>query len=550
MVDSTIEATGGSVDTAGTMRVRSRGQAPAGPPAAPSPPLAGPSGVVRPTPSVGHRHAVAPPSTSPAARTPLVSAPAAVGSRRAARDVAVQIVGRLFNLGLGVVVTVLVARTLGQAGFGQWSTIFVIVQIAQYFTDLGLEQVTVREIVRERGAESRWIAALTGLRAIIAVPVALGCAGAILLIVNGGTASTAGLVISASLLLSAPGAVKVIFQLRVRNDLAVAVMTLNSILWTGAVIAIAASHRGMVLLAVAFVVAMVLSVSAQLVIALRFAKLRFAGARRLWPELLRVGVPVAVGGLLITGYARIDQVLVYKLAGDREAGLYAAAYRLLDQSQFLPIAVVTTLFPLIAAAHLDDPERMRRLVTRAAEYLAMGSLGALAVALALADPIVRALFGADFAPAAPALPILMGAFVGICFGYLNGQLVVVLGLQRTFVVYAGIALAVNVVLNLLLVPRYGFLAAAWVTVATEVVVLALTGRRVLRELAFRPPVGRLVRTLAAATLLAGGLWGAREAGAPLAAGLALAVVVYPALLLAAGALRVQELLSLLRRDPL
>ena len=67
--------------------------------------------------------------------------------------------------------------------------------------------------------------------------------------------------------------------------------------------------------------------------------------------------------------------------------------------------------------------------------------------------------------------MLAAAFVFISFGYLNGNLLVVLGLQRRLLRISLIALVVNVCGNLILVPLMGFMGAAWMTLATEVVVL-------------------------------------------------------------------------------
>lgn len=479
-----------------------------------------------------------------------MSAHATLAPRRALLDVAVQLGGRVLNLGLGIVVTALIARALGGEDFGRWSTIFVVVQIARYFTDAGLEQVTVQGVVRDPAREPEHLGALVALRAMIAVPVTLACAGATLVLLEGRQVTTAGLIVSATVLLAAPGSLHVAFQLRVRNDLSVVVMTLNSVLWTGAVIAIAASHGRMVPLAVAFLGVAVLTVVLEVALTLRLVPVRFRGSRALWSKLLRVGVPIAIGGLLILAYGRIDQVIVFEQSGARQAGLYAAVYRILDQVQFLPIAITTTLFPLMAASASQDRERIRRLVTLAGEYLAMASLGVLAVTLVAAAPIVRFLFGREFADAAPALPILMGAFAVICFGYLSGQLVVVYGLQRTFIRYALVALVVNVALNLLLVPRYGFLAAAWLTLGTELLVTGLAGRAVLRAMGFRPPLGRMLRTVPAAAVLALGLAGLRASGAPLAVLLVAAALAYPALLTALRVLDLRELAAVLwRRQP-
>lgn len=479
---------------------------------------------------------------------PVTGSAATVGGGRATRDIAAQVLGRLFNLALGIVVTALIARTLGERGFGQWSTLFVVVQLAGYLTDLGLDSVAVQGAVKDPKREARWVGALVSLRFLLVVPVLAATLVVVLLLASSDQMLMAGIALSAGLLNSVPGALRVVFQLRVRNDIPIGVMTVNSVLWGAAVIVLAVQHGSMTAFAVCFLVVGTITALLQAGLSLREVAVRFAGARRLWPELVRVGVPVALGGLLITAYGRIDQIIVFELAGAREAGLYGAVYRVLDQAQFLPISLTTTLLPILSAVYVSDPQRVPRVLQTAADYLTMGSLGALAFALAAAGPTVRFLFGAGFADAAPALPILMGAFVLISFGYLAGMIVLILRLQRAFVGFAAAGLLVNVVLNLLLVPGYGFLAAAWITLVTELVVLTLTFGLILRHLAYRPSLGRLLRTGIAAAVLAGILLALRAAGTPLGGLAAAAAVVYPLLLLALGTLRITELTTMLRKD--
>jgi O-antigen/teichoic acid export membrane protein len=248
-------------------------------------------------------------------------------------------------------------------------------------------------------------------------------------------------------------------------------------------------------------------------------------------------------------YARIDQVIVFELAGDRAAGLYGAVYRVLDRAQLVPDAFMITLFPIIAAAHGVDSARVRRLFGLALDYLAVVSLPLLAFTIVAARPLVRLLFGQSFIAAAPALPVLMGAFVLISVGYLLGNMIIVLGLQRRFIAYAVAALAFNVAANLALVPDYGFQAAAWITLATEALVGGLSARAVLTHIELRPALGRIVRTLVASGLMGGLVAAARAWGAPLGALVAIAVASFGALAFALGAVRRGELVALVRRQP-
>jgi O-antigen/teichoic acid export membrane protein len=473
-----------------------------------------------------------------------------VGARRASLDILVQVIGRVGNLALGVVVTLIVARTLGTRGFGEWATIFAVTQIAANFGELGLKQVAVSRAAREPAREADWLGALVSLRVMLAIPIMIASVVAIVLIAPTHQSRTAGILIALLVLLSAPGAITAVFQLRVRNDISIAIMTLNSVLWTAGAITVAMVSKSIVAFAAVFLAVEASTTFIACLLALRLTSVHLASSRRLWGALMRVGMGLGAAGILVTLYVRLDQILVLEFGGSRQAGLYAAAYRILDQIQFIPISVMTTLFPLIASAYPRDLARVRRLLQSAGEYLAIASLPALAFTAVAADPIMRLLFGVQFNAAAPALPILMGAFVSISFGYLAGSMVAILELQRRFFGYAAVGLAVNASLNVLLIPRYGFLAAAWVTLVTEVMVMSLTMRSVLRGLAMKPSTGRFRRTLLAALAMGALTWLARRAGVPLYGLVAVAALSYSALLLSLRVLTLGEVKAVLRKEPL
>ena len=84
----------------------------------------------------------------------------------------------------------------------------------------------------------------------------------------------------------------------------------------------------------------------------------------------------------------------------------------------------------------------------------------------------------------------MGAFVAISLGPLAVNAIVVLGRQRRLATYALAGLVINVALNLVLIPPYGFLAAAWVTLVTEVAVVGLALWEVIRHLDEPPALSR------------------------------------------------------------
>ncbi len=477
------------------------------------------------------------------ARTGATLAPRAISW-----DIAVQLTGRFANLALGIVVTVLLVRTLGPGGFGVWSTLLAISSLLGVVGNMGFEQVALRCAVAEPEREPQWLGALLIIRLLLSLVALALCVGAIVLIAPNRTALIAGVVMTLSLLTAAVSSLRVAFQLRVRNSYSIAVMSIQSVLWAAVVVWGYVTGAGIVALAIGFTVTTSFASLLLGALALRFTPVRFSEIRRHSAELIRAGVPLAVGGALVIGYGQIDQVLIFKIAGSEEAGLYGAAYRLFSQSSFVPVSISTTVFALLAASFVADRERFRVLLQISLELVLAAAIGALALTAVYSSEIVHLLYGHEFNRAAAALPVLMGAFVLVSVGYLQDLLVIISRQQKRFVVAAVLALVLNVCLNLALIPRYGFMAAAWTTVATELFVVVARWLIVRSKLPARPALGRIPRLVLAGSLLLGLLLLGRALGLPLAVALALSLLAYPSLLFVAGAIKPADVRLIVGRE--
>jgi O-antigen/teichoic acid export membrane protein len=470
-----------------------------------------------------------------------------VSSSRAASDIALQIVAQVLNLALGIIVFRLVARTLGPTRYGQWSTLLAIIDLVGIVGSLGLENVAVRFATAEPEREDVWIGAVMTLRAALTVPVIFVYVIAVIVISRDPTMLVTGLIMTLLYLTSIWSTLRVAFRLRVRNDIFAGFVLANSVLWTGAVIAIAAGGGGMVAFAIAFVTISVLVQGAVGVLAFRAVPIRWRGSRKLWARIARLGLVVGIGAALTYAYGRVDQLLVFELSPHAsEAGLYAAMYKILETAGFVPVAVMTTLFPIMSGLYPSDPIRLRRLTQLAIDYLTIVSLGGLAFTIAAAGAIVDLLLGPAYHAGTSALPVLMAAFVPICIGFVGGNMVLATGLQRRYIYYAVLGLLVNVVLNVIFIPVYGFQAAAWVTLATELVVVSITLVAVLRKIEMRLSLRKIGLAAVAASAAALVVWRLRDAGAQIEWLLLAMGVLYPALLIVLRALNVSELRALVR----
>jgi O-antigen/teichoic acid export membrane protein len=484
-----------------------------------------------------------------AGRGGTVSHPAAVrvSSRRAIADVAAQLGGQSVNLMLGVVTTVVIVRALGATRYGEWATVLATIELVALAGNLGLETVAVRLAAQEPEREGAWVGAATSLRLLVSLPILAAFLGVITLIASDREMLLTGFVLSVSYLTAALSTLRIVFRLHVRNHVTTAFSIANSVIWAGSVVAIAASGGGLVPFALAFVGTAILIQGSMALLAVRTIAVRWRGARGLWPKLVGVGISVGVAGMLTFAYGRVDQLLVYELAPDStEVGVYAAMYKILDNAGFVPIALMTTLFPIMAGLFPQHPERLRRLTQTAIDYLVMISLGALALTIVAAGPIVELLFGPDYASGAAILPILLAAFVPICIGNVAGNMVIATDLQRRFIRYAALGLFINVPLNVLLIPQYGIKAAAWITLLTEVVVVSLTLLTVMRKIEMRLALRKIGAAALAASAAGLTVWVLRQAGAGVVVLVIAMGAVYPPLLIGLRALDLEELRGLLR----
>lgn len=465
------------------------------------------------------------------------------GGRTIASNIGTQLVLRVISMPISVVTVSLAARTLDPSGFGVWTAVSAYVGIFGVLTDLGLTMVAMQKMAAEPEREAEWLGALAGLRLLLSFVAAAVCAVTVPLFLDDTDQSyLAAWILTLTIFSSGANALMAVFNSRLRAGLALSFSVLQSFLWLGVCVAFYLLGASVVDFAIAYVAMLTVIGALQLQATRRFAHIAWRAGRELWRPLMRVAIPLGIGGIAVSIYYQIDAVLLLKLADAEETGVYGAAYRFLAPLLFLPAAVMSSFFPVLSAVYTRDPARARRLVQRAAELMAVISLPILGVTIALSDPIIDLLYGQEFARAAQVLPILMIAFVSICFGSLAGFLAPLLNLHWRLALYSGIGAIANIGLNILLIPEHGALGSAWATVITEVLTMSLMLGTALVALRLRIASWRMLATIAVAAAMTGAMTLAAPLGL-IPAGL-IGLLLYAGGLLALRVVRIDELRAL------
>jgi O-antigen/teichoic acid export membrane protein len=263
------------------------------------------------------------------------------------------------------------------------------------------------------------------------------------------------------------------------------------------------------------------------------------------------GVPVSLTVALICVMWSCDRLLIALMIGESAAGQYAAAVDLTAQTAgLLMMAVYMPLFPLAVHAWESDGRAaaQQRMRSNGAMQLAIG-LPAVVGLSVLTPGIANCLLGEDFRAAAVAL-IPLAALSAFLAGLKAYHFDAAFQLAHRTMVQAStvlVAAGLNVVLNLLFIPRWGLPGAAIASVLAYAVGLAMAIVLGWRHVALPIPLGDVVRVVIATAAMALALWPFREAIAPLALTTQIVVggAIYGALLGAMDFMGVRE--GLLRR---
>jgi O-antigen/teichoic acid export membrane protein len=202
-------------------------------------------------------------------------------------------------------------------------------------------------------------------------------------------------------------------------------------------------------------------------------------------------------------YYRADTLIVSLYRPYDEVGFYALGYRVVELLGMLPAIVMTSVFPLLSRYLQESRELARSTIDAAADLFVAFGLPLAAGGLVLAPQLVRLIGGEEFEGAADTLRILL--FAG-ALGFVSGLfgMALIAGHHQRSALWLSIAaLALNVPLNLVLVPPLGIDAAAATAVASELLLLVGGYLLVRRDLGIAPRLRLLWPALAAAAAMAG-----------------------------------------------
>jgi len=189
--------------------------------------------------------------------------------------------------------------------------------------------------------------------------------------------------------------------------------------------------------------------------------------------LLKATIPFALAGIFLRVYSYIDVVLLYNLTGQKEVGFYSVAYKATNAFQFIPLAFVAALFPALSFYYVSSKELLKKTFERALFYLIIVGIPISLGIISTAPEIITKFFGKTYIPSILPLQILMANLILLFLNFPAGTLLNACDREKTNTTILGITMLINIALNLLLIPVWGFIGASIAAVLSTLFLLAL-----------------------------------------------------------------------------
>lgn len=235
--------------------------------------------------------------------------------------------------------------------------------------------------------------------------------------------------------------------------------------------------------------------------------------------ILKQSFPYALLTFLMAFYNRIDGVMLERMlpGGEVDAGLYAQGFRVLDAASMFAFLFASLLLPLFAYM-IKRGRDVRGLVATASMLLMVPAAVVAAACLVFRGPLVELLYHRSDAYSVAVFGLLMLDFVPIASGYIFGTLLTANGSMRQLNLMAAGAMALNIALNVILIPRFQAVGAAVASLATQLAMAAGQIAVARRVFAFGRMRGYVLRALVFVAAMAAMGWLAAPGRASLPGG--------------------------------
>lgn len=425
-----------------------------------------------------------------------------------ARKIAYNVV---FNSVLKVASTVFIALMsirlvtgyLGQGGFGEYATVLAFFAFFGAIGDLGLANVTVREISKPEADEAKILGTIVTLRFLASGALIL-LAPLVLFLLQYRTEVKLGIMIVVVALLFSQFSTLLnsLYQKRLAMDRVAMVEFVGKVLQLILIYGVVHFDLGFTALIGVLLINMAFNASVVFWLSRRLVTFSLNIDTAYWGRFLKDALPLGAMAMITFLYFKMDTILLSVLQPASEVGIYNVAYKVMENLIFFPAMLVGLILPLLSRSYQHNREQFELIAHKTAKVFCAIVLPVVIGILFLAPDIIRIVSGGGFEASAAVLRVLAFSLAGIFFGHYFNMLILVGNVQKKLMyLLLGVALT-NITLNLFLIKTFSYRGAAVASAVTEALVVMVSAGLVWKVLGFFPRPDRLFSILLSGGMMA------------------------------------------------
>ncbi|MFZ0441658.1 MAG: flippase [Methanobacterium sp.] len=403
--------------------------------------------------------------------------------RKVAKNTTVLLISQIISYILAFFYTIYTARYLGASGFGTISFALALGAILSIFTELGLSTLTVREVSRDISLANKYIGNTIALKILLSSITLVAMVLVVTLLHYPSQIATVIYLITISFVVGAFTSIFYsVFQAYEKMEYQSIGQIINSIIMFSGILLIIKYQLSIVSFGWIYLIASIISLSYGIIICMwkfvlpklevdlnlwRHVLSKVEIDLNLWKFLIIEAIPITISSVFLLIAFRVDTILLQIINGNVAVGLYNAAYSLMTALMFVPLVYVSAIFPILSRLNISSKELLKISYERSVKYLIILGLPIAVGTTLLASPIILLIYKSGFSQSIIALQILIWSIPIIFINYILGTAINSINRQRDTVKTAFVAMLLNIILNLLLLPKYGLIAACFITVLTE-----------------------------------------------------------------------------------
>jgi len=424
-------------------------------------------------------------------------------STRVARNTVIQIISKAISTALGLAAVAMMARYLGQAGFGQYTTIITFISFFAIVADLGLTLITVQMISRPNIDEGKILSNLFTLRFVSATAF-LGLAPLLVLFFPYDPVVKIGVAISVlPFLFIALNQVLVgLFQKNLRMDkVSISEVASRLVLLSGVAAAVYFNF-GLLGIIIATVFSGGVNFLMHFLFSSQFIKISWRIDLEIWRDIIVRSWPIALTIALNLIYLKADTLILSLIKSQAEVGIYGAAYNVINVLVTLPFMFAGLVLPIMTDVWARGLQReFNSVLQKSFDVMAIITLPMVVGTFFLAERIMVLVAGSEFAVSGEALKILIFAAAAIFLGNSFTHAVIAIDKQKKIIGVYFFTSITALAGYLYFIPTYSYFGAAGVTIYSELVVAAASFYLVAKYARFCLDVKVFAKSLAAACLM-------------------------------------------------